>query len=361
MPGSLILTGVVWLSLTGPLFAQIRTWSDRDGQTRFEAELMDFDNGDVWLRAGGHRFPIPLGQLSQADQDFVRTLWSQRRVLSKAEVEADASFLRYGPARQLATLANPSIDGSSGLASSRRQPGLFWTHNDSGHDAHLYLTDKKGRDLGFCVVDNARNFDWEDLASFSWQGKSYLLVADTGNNGLNAAVHMLLLIEEPAADPQRGVLARRAPVLETLNFSFEDDFRDCEAMAVDPADRSVLLVSKERGLGGHVYQLAWPSRIDPRKAYVARRIAALKLPPATALDVSADGRRAILGTYESAYEFRRREKETWAEAFARPPREIPMPRRAQGESICYGTDGKTLYVTSERLPTPLWEVPVAGE
>jgi hypothetical protein len=35
-----------------------------------------------------------------------------------------------------------------------------------------------------------------------------------------------------------------------------------------------------------------------------------------------------------------------------------MPRRRQGESICYGPDGKTLYLTSEQLPTPLWEVPV---
>ena len=42
-------------------------------------------------------------------------------------------------------------------------------------------------------------------------------------------------------------------------------------------------------------------------------------------------------------------------------REIGMPLRIQGESICYGPDGKTLYLTSEKLPTPLWEVPVVDK
>ncbi len=355
------LTGAIWLSLIGPLWAQVRTWSDNTGQTKIEAELIDFDNGDVWLWAGGHRFPVQLRQLSQADQDFVRVLWSQRRTLSKPEVDADPTFIRYGPGRRLATLTDRTIDGSSGLAPSWRNPGLFWTHNDSSHDARLHLIDQKGRNLGSCLLDNVRNFDWEDLASFRWQGKCYLLIADTGNNGVNAAVHMLHLFEEPRADRERGVIDQRVRVLETLSFSFEDDFRDCEAMAVDPFDRSVLLVSKERGLGGHVYRLCWPSPVEPQKAYVARLIATLKLPPATGMAISPDGRRAIVATYESAYEFRRKDKEDWARTFARPPREIPLPFRVQGESICYGNDGTTLYLTSERLPTPLWEVPVAGK
>ncbi len=34
-----------------------------------------------------------------------------------------------------------------------------------------------------------------------------------------------------------------------------------------------------------------------------------------------------------------------------------MPQRNQGESVCYGADGRTLYLTSEFAPTPLLEVP----
>ena len=48
----LTMTGIIWLSLTSTLWAQIRTWNERDGQIKIEAELLDFDNGDV---AAGRR------------------------------------------------------------------------------------------------------------------------------------------------------------------------------------------------------------------------------------------------------------------------------------------------------------------
>jgi hypothetical protein len=38
-----------------------------------------------------------------------------------------------------------------------------------------------------------------------------------------------------------------------------------------------------------------------------------------------------------------------------------MPLRRQGESICYGPDGRSLYLTSEKLPTPLIEIPARAE
>ena len=76
------------------------------------------------------------------------------------------------------------------------------------------------------------------------------------------------------------------------------------------------------------------------------------------MDVSPNGRRAVVLTYGNAFEYMRGEDETWGEAFSRKPREIVVLERVQGESICYGADGKTLYLTSEKLPTPLIEVPV---
>jgi hypothetical protein len=63
-------------------------------------------------------------------------------------------------------------------------------------------------------------------------------------------------------------------------------------------------------------------------------------------------------TYGHAYEFTREGDDSWRDAFQGQPREILMPARRQGESICYGSDGRTLYLTSERLPVPLWEVPL---
>ena len=77
------------------------------------------------------------------------------------------------------------------------------------------------------------------------------------------------------------------------------------------------------------------------------------------MEISPDGLRAVILTYGHAYEYARRDGEKWSEVFARPPRVLRMPQRRQGETVCYGPDGKTLYLTSEFAPTPLFEVPVA--
>ena len=343
----------------GPAVAQVRAWTHRSGQPQLQAEFIDCNHGQVWLRSlDGRTIHLPLDSLSDADQRYVHQLLQQEQARRAALAPPDGPHtIHYGQPHQLAVLACRSLDESSGLAISRRVAGLFWSHNDSDTDARLYLFDRQGRDLGSCALKEVRAFDWEDMASFVWDGKPYLLVADTGNNNLAAAVHMLHVVEEPPVDPQRGVLVREVPVVQTIYFSFDDDFRNCEAVGIDPTDRTILLVSKERGPQCHAYVLAWPK--DPtNKAQVARRVATLHMRQVTGMDVSPDGRRAVVVTYNNAFEFVRQPGQTWAQALARPPREISMPDRAQGEAVCFGEDGMTLYLTSERLPTPLWEVPV---
>ena len=274
---------------------------------------------------------------------------AQRRIL--------LAVSRTGRGKTIATLANKEIDESSGVSCSRLIDGAFWTHNDSGGDAELYLFDRSGRDLGGCRLEGVDAFDWEDMASFERDGKSYLLVGDCGNNGLAATIHVLHLIEEPAADLKKGVHADTAAVVKTIFFTFEDDHRDCEALAVDTTTDCIYFATKQREGGTLVYELPW-SKIQPKTAIPAKRIAAPDIPPATAMDISPDGRRAAILTYGEAYEFQREGEESWQEAFAKPARKLVVPERIQGESICYGRDGKTLYLTSEKLPTPLIEVGV---
>ncbi len=360
--GKTTLAVVTAACLLGAVAAEERTWTDSTGQHQVEAEYIAAQADKVWLRRASDDkvFELRLAELCAADQDYVQKLLQDKEAEQQARRSDHAERIPYGPPRQPGTLANRAVDESSGLACSRRNPGLFWTHNDSGDDARIYLFDSKGRDLGSCVLAGVRAWDWEDMASFTWQGKHYLLLGDVGNNGLAAPVQILHLVEEPPIDPQQGVTVREVPVVQTIQYSYEDDHRDCEAVAVDPTDRKIFLVAKHYDVKCSVYTLDWPEN-DPEKVRVARRIATSKVPLVTAMDVSPDGRRAVLATYWNAYEFERKENEDWAAAFSRDPREIRMPLRIQGESICYGPDGKTIYLTSEKLPTPLWEVPVAAE
>lgn len=271
--------------------------------------------------------------------------------------------ISYGPAKKLCTLADSRIRESSGLAVSRlRKDQAFWTHNDSGDRPRVYAFGIKGRSLGTFEVARAAARDWEDMASFRLRKKAFLLLADVGDNAARRKSCQLYIVREPALPkpPAAGkkIKARRGKlkVAVKITFTYADGPHDCEAVAVDPLGKSIFLATKASPLRAKIYRLPLPTK-SPRKPLVARPIAQLPVVMATGMDLSPDGRRAIVVNYGAAYEYVRKGKEKWKAAFARLPRGIPVPPRRQGESIAYGADGKSLFLTSEKTPTPLFRVP----
>ncbi len=60
-------------------------------------------------------------------------------------------------------LSDPELTESSGLASSRRFHGVFWTHNDDG-SPRLFAVDRNGKLIRSYLLPGARNRDWESIA-----------------------------------------------------------------------------------------------------------------------------------------------------------------------------------------------------
>ncbi len=300
-----------------------------------------------------------------------------------ASARAEGPRVRYGPGREIARLANRAVVESSGIAASRVNPGVFWTHNDSGGRARVFAFDREGRDLGTFTLEGGpgrrrvRAVDWEDMASFAVgsgkDARGVLVIADVGDNRRRRDHVRIHFAEEPRLGP---AAAGRAPpatgsirVTRTVQFTYDGGAVDCESVAIEPPSRSpraewkVYLVSKPRGFTSTVYELTVRTDDPVPMQYTARAVAELPVPMPTGLDISPDGRRAVVLTYLNAVEFTRRPGETWPAAFSRAPRAISMPVRVQGEAICYGADGATLYLTSElgrdrARRTPLYEVPV---
>lgn len=75
-----------------------------------------------------------------------------------------------------------AIQEASGIAVSPKDSRFLWAINDSGGTAELHLFNTDGTERGQVKVTGANNLDWEDLASFTLDGKSWLLIADTGDN-----------------------------------------------------------------------------------------------------------------------------------------------------------------------------------
>lgn len=279
----------------------------------------------------------------------------------------------YGPGRELAKLADPNIKESSGLAVARVNPGAFWTHNDSGGQPRLFLVDTKGKTLATMNVGGAQAVDWEDMASFVDGGRSALLIADVGDNAAKRKTCTLYVVREPWLYPGESGVAKSGGVIESIVFGYEGGPVNCESVAVDPTTHNIYLVSRALPPAKcKVYELPWPKkdrrgrRLD-KGPYTAKAVATLAYAHATAMDISPDGLRCVVLTWKHAYEYVRGPKEPWAAAFARGGRKIVVPARVQGESLCYGADGRTLYLTSEakgadakQNPAPLLEVPVTS-
>src|SRR5688572_28990511 len=70
----------------------------------------------------------------------------------------------YAPARTIATVQLEGLSESSGLAASRKYPGVFWTHNDGEKIPHLYAFDRSGKQRGRVRITGAKIYDWEDIA-----------------------------------------------------------------------------------------------------------------------------------------------------------------------------------------------------
>src|SRR4051812_4643102 len=97
---------------------------------------------------------------------FVRrtTLWATTiaisTLLAAQAPQALAPGSGFGDPVFLASLQNKKVNESSGIVVSRRTPGVFWTHNDSGDGPNLFATDRKGRSLASFTVTGATNVDW---------------------------------------------------------------------------------------------------------------------------------------------------------------------------------------------------------
>lgn len=263
------------------------------------------------------------------------------------------SLPEYAEPAKIATLENDKINESSGLAVSRRAANRFWTHNDSGDKPRLFCFDLKGRHLGTSKLSDAKAVDWEDMCSFELDGISWVLVADTGDNGVRRKSCRLYLAEEPK---KPGDEIKR---LQKIRLTYSTGPMDCEAMGVDPVSRRLLLVEKRPWINCRVFEAKLPE--FGQREVVAQPIATVNLPMVTAMDVSPDGRRAIVMTLGQAFEYHREPEESWSKAFKRKPRTIGMPARRQGEAICYGADGKELFLTSELTPTPLFKIAVKNK
>jgi hypothetical protein len=266
----------------------------------------------------------------------------------------------WQPARKIAELENGSIDESSGIAPSVRNPGLYWTQNDSGKP-ELFLFAADGGNRGTWTVIGARAVDWEDIAVGPGpeRGRSYIYIGDIGNNNRPRKELVIYRIAEPVASATSRVTERAV----AIRFRYPDGHHDAEALLVHPRSGDIYVVTKERNGSAPVFKLPAPHSATAVTTAMALRSAQLPndidisflVGRITGGAISRDGRRVVLCDYLRAYEAVVPEVGSFDEVWKHKFVSIDVGARRQGEGITYSLDGRSLLLTSEGTPCPLYE------
>ena len=271
----------------------------------------------------------------------------------------------YDKPKAVGKIESKEITESSGIAASKCQTDVFWTHNDSGDDAFIFALNAKGKKLGTWKVANAKNNDWEDIAEMKTpNGECILYIGDIGNNTRIRDEFTVYRVKEPAVSAENESSSKKNPIptepAEAIKFTYPDMRHDAETLMVHPATGDIYILSKRLSGASAVYKLK--SNFDLNKTNKLEKITDFSVPAIpngflTGGDISPDGKRVIICDYFNAYELVLPEKaKNFDEIWKETPLTVELGAREQGESVGYSADGKSIFATSEKKNAPIIEV-----
>jgi len=90
----------------------------------------------------------------------------------------------FGNQVDLGLIGYDAISEASGIAASRSNPDVLWTHNDGGDSPRLFAFNTQGKHLGVYSIAGVSNRDWEDMAIGPGpiDGQQYLYIGEIGDN-----------------------------------------------------------------------------------------------------------------------------------------------------------------------------------
>lgn len=230
---------------------------------------------------------------------------------------------------------------ASGLAASVVNPGMLWTHNDSGHPAEVFLIDTLAQIKMVCRLKDVVNRDWEDIAIGPGPDstKSYIYVADIGDNNAKYAVKILYRFEEPVlSGPELDITE-----FDTLYLGLDDGVRDTESIMIDPLAHGMYLLSKRED-SVHFYKVNYPYEGDTLNA---RYRVSLPYHNINAAEISPDGTEVMIKDYDHIYYWKRPDGGPISKLLQTPPVVLNYEKEVQGESITFSRSGSGFYTLSE--------------
>ena len=277
-----------------------------------------------------------------------------------AAIDNSGSDAAYEKPVVTGKLESPDLKEASGIAASKCQPDVFWTHNDSGDDALFYAIDSKGKHLGVWKVGNAANRDWEDIEAIKSGDKCYVLIGETGDNDRKHDRIAVYRVEEPAVTPEAGSSNAKTP-LSAANatvayINYPNEKHDAEALLAHPTSGEIYLLTKSRNEPSHIYKFTPKFEGETQTLTFVGEITVPAIPNGviTGGDISIDGKRVVLCDYFSGYELALPDGSASFDAiWKQRPLRVDLGERTAGEAVAYSADGLFVIAISEKKHTPV--------
>ena len=250
------------------------------------------------------------------------------------------SLFETVPVKKL--LTGGVLDEISGLTHGIKAAGFMWAHEDSDQPADLILLSSEGEIVKKINVPGVTNRDWEDITSGPGPDntKSYIYIAETGDNNLVYDKYFIYRVEEPSTTQNT------ISTTDKIAFTYPDGKHDAEAIFLDPASKDIYIVTK-RDVKSKVYKLTYPysTTVDN----TVTEVATLPFTNSTAADLSSDRKMLVIRNYFDIYYYSIPDGSTIADILTTTPENLVFEPEAQGESIAFNTNLSGYYTISEKL------------
>ncbi|MET3981316.1 hypothetical protein ABIB62_003838 [Mucilaginibacter sp. UYP25] len=258
-------------------------------------------------------------------------------------------------------LYSKEMDETSGLVASAVNPNIYYAHNDSGDTSRFFAitADGKLKTTIYFTGDKKERLgvrDCEDIAVGPGpvKGKSYVYIGDIGDNASHRKFITVYRTEERKAWGTDS-LAHTVPV--SVNLKYPDGAKDAEAMAIDPIEKLLYIITK-RGDSVGIYTSPLKYKANDTLTLTFRgRLFFSGIKPfkwITAADVSADGTQILVKSYEKVYYWQRQAAEPIWRVLKTAPKELVYKQEKQGEAVAFTRDAKGYYTTSEGVYAPIY-------
>lgn len=253
----------------------------------------------------------------------------------------------------------PEITEASGLVASRQNPGVLWTHNDSGFGATVFALSTNGVPLGRYYVPTVFGGNYEDIAIGPGPDPQHhwLYLGDIGDNFLGRSSIRVVRFPEPAIYlyQSNAPLIRPTIAAQEIHLHYPDGPFDAEAVMVDPLSGDLFIATKATN-NARLYR-ATRGELDgggPLVMTFIREMAFSGFRSVSAADISADGRLIVMRRNGRAWVWNRALTQTVGDALAATGSIAPVATNApdiNGEAIGFHATGLGYYTISEGSPT----------